>query len=148
MTVTQDLSILYLLANASVLVQVVMGLLVIMSVISWWYIFRKMFVLRQFKLQTREFEKFLSQSDGAMIIQRLNRENKASGSVENIVRSGFLEWRSQKSKTDATEILESIQRTMRSQFQMEMDQLENQLSQLFQIILKILKLFFYLQTET
>ncbi len=128
MTVTQDLSILYLLANASVLVQAVMGLLVIMSVISWWYIFRKMFVLRQFKLQTREFEKFLSQSDGAMIIQRLNRENKASGSVENIVRSGFLEWRSQKSKTDSTEILESIQRTMRSQFQMEMDQLENQLS--------------------
>ena len=98
MTVTHDLSLVSLLANASVLVQAVMVLLLLMSIISWWFMFRKMFTLRVFKEQTLEFETFLKNSDGAMIIQRLNRDNPDSGSVENIVRSGFKEWRSHKSK--------------------------------------------------
>ncbi len=128
MTVTHDLSLVSLLANASVLVQAVMVLLLLMSIISWWFMFRKMFTLRLFKEQTLEFETFLKNSDGAMIIQRLNKDNPRSGSVENIVRSGFKEWRSHKSKGDTPEVLEGIQRTMRSQYQMDMDALELHLS--------------------
>ncbi len=128
MAVTHDLSLYSLLANASVLVQCVMGLLLAMSLASWWFIFRKMFSLRLFKKKTVEFEAFLNNSDGAKIIQRLNRDNLDAGSVENIVRSGFQEWRSQKTKTDGPEILEGIQRTMRSQYQMDMDDLEVHLS--------------------
>ena len=52
MTVTHDLSLVSLLANASVLVQAVMVLLLLMSIISWWFMFRKMFTLRVFKEQT------------------------------------------------------------------------------------------------
>ena len=46
MEVTQDLSFLHLIQNASVLVQGVMGLLLFVSLLSWWYIFQKMFVVR------------------------------------------------------------------------------------------------------
>jgi len=41
MNVTQDLSILSLITNASVLVQLVMALLLVVSFMSWLFIFRK-----------------------------------------------------------------------------------------------------------
>ncbi|MDD5180835.1 MAG: protein TolQ, partial [Gallionellaceae bacterium] len=46
MNVTQDLSFLHLISNASVLVQLVMGMLLLVSLMSWWYIFLKMFAVR------------------------------------------------------------------------------------------------------
>ena len=128
MTVINDLSLLSLLSNASGLVQAVMAVLLIMSLLSWWFMFRKFFALRLFKKQTIEFEEFLNKSDGAQIIQRLNKERGESGSVENIVRAGFIEWRNQKGKADNSEILDGIQRTMKSQYQIDMDDLEVHLS--------------------
>ena len=47
MTVTQDLSILSLILNASWAVQAIMVLLLFVSLMSWYYIFRKMFSIRQ-----------------------------------------------------------------------------------------------------
>ena len=38
MEVTQDLSFVHLISHASVLVQLVMGLLLVVSLMSWWYI--------------------------------------------------------------------------------------------------------------
>ncbi|MDP5009400.1 MAG: protein TolQ, partial [Glaciimonas sp.] len=52
MTVTQDLSFLTLITNASVLVQLVMLLLLAVSVMSWTYIFRKMFAIKKARAQT------------------------------------------------------------------------------------------------
>jgi len=54
MTVTQDLSILHLILNASWVVQGIMLLLLAVSVISWYYIFRKMFGIRRARRQTEE----------------------------------------------------------------------------------------------
>ena len=45
MTVTQDLSFLTLITNASILVQLVMALLMLVSLTSWSYIFSKLFAL-------------------------------------------------------------------------------------------------------
>ena len=56
MNVTQDLSILSLITNASVLVQLVMALLLVVSFMSWLFIFRKLFALRQAGTQTEKFE--------------------------------------------------------------------------------------------
>ena len=47
MELTQDLSFIHLITNASVLVQLVMGLLLLVSLMSWWYIFLKMFAIRK-----------------------------------------------------------------------------------------------------
>jgi len=56
MEVTKDLSFIHLISNASVLVQLVMGLLLFVSMMSWWYIFMKMFAIRREKRLTAEFE--------------------------------------------------------------------------------------------
>ncbi|MDX9718634.1 MAG: protein TolQ, partial [Thauera sp.] len=47
MTVTHDLSIISLISQASVLVQLVMALLAALSLVSWYWIFRKSFQIRQ-----------------------------------------------------------------------------------------------------
>ena len=46
MELIQDLSFLHLISNASMLVQLVLGLLLLVSLMSWWYIFLKMFAVR------------------------------------------------------------------------------------------------------
>ena len=55
-TVTQDMSFLHLITSASLPVQLVMLILVMMSFLSWWYIFRKLFVIRSEVNRTDEFE--------------------------------------------------------------------------------------------
>ena len=55
-SVTQDMSVIHLISNASVLVQLVMALLLLASFLSWWYIFRKLFVIRRAMKQSDEFE--------------------------------------------------------------------------------------------
>ena len=57
MNVTQDLSILSLVTNASVPVQLVMALLLAVSFMSWLFIFRKLFAIRQARTQTEKFER-------------------------------------------------------------------------------------------
>ncbi len=51
-TVTQDLSIISLVLHASLLAQAVMALLLVMSLFSWTYIFRKHLALRAARSQT------------------------------------------------------------------------------------------------
>ena len=52
MNVSQDLSILHLIINASAVVQIVMLLLSGVSFMSWYYIFRKWFTVRKARTQT------------------------------------------------------------------------------------------------
>ncbi|MGB4345572.1 MAG: protein TolQ, partial [Burkholderiaceae bacterium] len=56
MNVTQDLSFVTMITNASLLVQLVMVLLLLVSAMSWTYIFRKMFAIRNAKAETAAFE--------------------------------------------------------------------------------------------
>ena len=57
MNVTQDLSFIALITNAHLIVQLIMALLLAISVISWTYIFKKLFDVRGARKQTIEFEK-------------------------------------------------------------------------------------------
>ena len=55
-----DLSIVSLVRNASVLVQIVMGLLLIVSILSWTRIFQKWRIMKKANAAAEEFEdKFL-----------------------------------------------------------------------------------------
>ena len=47
MNVTQDLSIIELIGNASLMVKLVMLLLTLVSLTSWYWIFRKAFAIRR-----------------------------------------------------------------------------------------------------
>jgi biopolymer transport protein TolQ len=57
MNATQDLSFITLIANASLLVQLVMLLLLGVSLTSWSYIFSKMFTIKKARQQTESFER-------------------------------------------------------------------------------------------
>ncbi len=131
MTVTQDLSILSLVANASVLVQAVMVLLLIVSLMSWTYIFRKWFTLRRARAQTEKFERdFWSGADLGALYQSAANDRHGSGSLERIFEAGMREYTKLKAsaRSDAAVQLEGARRAMRATYQREMDDLESHLA--------------------
>ena len=131
MTVTQDLSILSLVANASVLVQAVMVLLLIVSLMSWTYIFRKWFTLRRARAQTEKFERdFWSGADLGALYQSAANDRHRSGSLERIFEAGMREYTKLKAsaRSDAAVQLEGARRAMRATYQREMDDLESHLA--------------------
>ena len=70
MNVTQDLSILELVAHASLVVKLVMLLLLIVSFQSWYWIFRKGFAIRDCRKHTTDFEReFWSGGDFNYLLQ-------------------------------------------------------------------------------
>ena len=91
MDLIQDLSFLRLVTNASVLVQLVMGLLLLVSLMSWWYIFLKLFGVRAAIKQTREFEDaFWGNANlNALYQQATSHTRRDIGALERIFASGF-----------------------------------------------------------
>ena len=131
MTVTQDLSILSLIANASVLVQAVMALLLVVSLMSWTYIFRKWFVLRRARAQTEKFERdFWSGAELSALYQSAANDRHGAGSLERIFEAGMREYIKLKAsqRPDAAIQLEGARRAMRATYQREMDDLESHLA--------------------
>lgn len=85
-TVTQDMSFLHLITSASVLVQLVMLILILISLSSWWFIFRKLFVIRYEIKKTDDFEDiFWRGVDLNALHQRIISSRYESGSLERIL---------------------------------------------------------------
>ena len=55
-TLTQDMSLLNLVSAASIPVQLVLVILLLASFMSWWFIFRKLFAIREETKLSDEFE--------------------------------------------------------------------------------------------
>ena len=131
MEVTQDLSIVSMIANASVLVQLVMAILLAVSFMSWWGIFFKLFSIRATRLHAESFEKdFWSGSDLTQLYERAPGSQDPAGSLARIFESGFREYlklRRQPS-LDVSIVMDGTRRAMRATFQREMDRLESHLS--------------------
>jgi biopolymer transport protein TolQ len=137
MTVTQDLSFLSLVSNASLLVQLVMALLVLVSAMSWTYIFRKMFTIRSATRQTTEFESaFWSGANLNALYEEVNssrRRNGKSGALERIFEAGMEEYKKARvsfsgKDFDTGAVLDGARRAMRAAYQREMDALESHLA--------------------
>jgi biopolymer transport protein TolQ len=139
MTVTQDLSFFFLIKNASVIVQLVMALLVVVSVISWTYIFRKMYAIRAARSQTEEFESIFWSGGNLNLLYEdaaTNRQENAAktGALERIFESGMAEFHKIKAsfgpreETDTAALLDGARRAMRAAYQREMDALESHLA--------------------
>lgn len=131
MNVSQDLSILNLILNASALVQVVMALLGFVSFMSWYYIFRKWFTLRQARTQTEQFEHdFWSGGDLNNLYQSAVNNRHNTGSMERIFEAGFREFtklRSQKN-LDPKDVIDGSRRAMRATYQREVDNIDSHLA--------------------
>ncbi|MDX9995870.1 MAG: protein TolQ [Rhodocyclaceae bacterium] len=131
MNVTQDLALVELIANASLVVKLVMGLLAYVSVMSWYWIFRKWFQIRDARQRTDVFEReFWSGGDLNSLYQSAVNDRHHSGALERIFEAGFREFtklRGQKTLDPATAI-DGVRRAMRATYQREIDDLEAHLA--------------------
>ena len=131
MNVTTDLSIITLIANASILVKGVMLLLAGVSVMSWYWIFRKAFAIRDARAKTDQFERDCwSGGDLNALFQSAVNDRHSAGALERIFEAGYREFtklRGQKS-LDPASIVDGSRRAMRATYQREMDHLEAHLA--------------------
>ena len=127
----QDLSILHLVLNASVVVQLVMLLLVVVSVTSWAAIFRKLFALKRVKALNDEFEReFWSGTSLNDLMSAATQNAKQSGPMERIFASGMREFQKLRERriSDPGTLLDGARRAMRASYQRELDAVETNLS--------------------
>ncbi len=127
----QDLSILHLVLNASVVVQLVMLLLVVVSVSSWAAIFRKLFALNRVKSLNETFEReFWSGTSVNDLFSAATKNAKSAGPMERIFASGMREFQKLRERriTDTSTLMDGARRAMRASFQREMDAVETNLS--------------------
>ncbi|MFT3802504.1 MAG: protein TolQ [Burkholderiaceae bacterium] len=126
-----ELSIVELILHASVLVQLIMALLLLISIGSWATIFRKHFQIRNERHDTVRFENdFWTDRDLGALYQQIRDGKYASGSLARIFEAGmgeYLKTRQQK-PGDTNAMLDGSRRAMRAAYQREMDGLERSLA--------------------
>ena len=127
----QDLSILHLILNASIVVQGVMLLLMGVSITSWAAIFRKYFALNRVKSLNEDFEReFWSGSSLNDLFADATKNAGEGGPMERIFASGMREFQKLRERriTDVGTLMDGARRAMRASFQREMDVIETNLS--------------------
>jgi biopolymer transport protein TolQ len=131
MNITQDLSIIELVLHASLMVKLVMLLLTGVSFMSWYYIFRKSFAIRDAKAKTDKFERdFWSGGELNALYQSAVNNRHETGALERIFEAGYREFtklRGQKTLDPAT-VVDGARRAMRATYQREIDDLEAHLA--------------------
>ncbi len=131
MNVTQDLSFLSLITNASVVVQLILLILLMASGLSWYYIFGKMFAIRAAIREADSFENdFWSGADINNLYQRSNSGRAPVVGMEKIFEAGYREFLKLKrqGRMDIGVVMEGTRRAMRAACQRELDALEQHLS--------------------
>ncbi len=129
----ENLSILALITNASVLVQLVMGTLFLMSVLSWIMIVQRALFLNAAQRSFREFEDtFWSGVDLNNLYDEITeqaREDGAVDGIENVFRAGFREFNrlAQTDKADPDAVMEGTDRAMRVALSREEEKLSTNL---------------------
>ncbi len=128
---TQDLSIVQLMLNASWVVQAVVLLLILMSVVSWAAIFRKLATLKRVRAKNEDFERdFWSGTNLNDLYSAATQNARQGGPMERIFASGMREYQKLRERriTDGGALLDGARRAMRASFQRELDVLESNLS--------------------
>lgn len=130
MNVTHDLSFTSLIIHASLIAQLVMALLAGLSVLSWYWIFRKGFTLRDARGKTNDFERdFWSGGDLGALFQSAANDRHNAGTLERIFEAGYREYSKLRAKSlDHSTIVDGSRRAMRATYQREVDDLESHLA--------------------
>jgi biopolymer transport protein TolQ len=127
-----QLSIIRLVVQASIPVQIVVGLLLLASLTSWAIIFRKRLLLRRATREADQFENnFWSGGDLAQLYRAIESHGGATG-MASIFEFGFREFARQRQQGSiaAEQILEGARRAMRVAQLKEIDRLEHSLATL------------------
>ena len=128
---TQDLSIWTMVLNASIVVQLVMLLLLVVSISSWAAIFRKLFALGKVKALNETFERdFWSGTSLNDLFNNASRNAQEAGPMERIFASGMREYQKLRERriADPGTLMDGARRAMRASYQREMDVIESSLS--------------------
>ncbi|MGH8142353.1 MAG: protein TolQ [Steroidobacteraceae bacterium] len=127
-----QLSIIRLIVQASVVVQIVMGILLIASLTSWAIIFRKRMLVRRARRDAERFENsFWSGGDLSTLYRTVESRGVATG-VESIFEFGFREFARLRAQggVAADMLLEGSRRAMRVAQLKETERLEHNLATL------------------
>ena len=126
----QDLSIITLVLQSSLVVKLVMAGLMITSLASWTVIFGKLFGLRKIRADNEYFERDFWAGRNLNELYADASKKPAASPMERIFASGmreFLKLRERK-LTDPAALVDGARRAMRASFQREMDTIESNLS--------------------
>lgn len=118
-----DFSIVKLVLDASVVVQVVMAMLLIASLLSWTVVFQKWRATRQARREAEVFqERFWSGGEYVSLYNQVAANRGANIGLAAIFEAGFREFSRQKGQPQI--MLEGAQRGMRVALSREIDRLE------------------------
>lgn len=124
---TVDMSLVSLFSNASVTVQLVMLLLLVASVASWYSIIRKWRLLRQTRQESLRFEKrFWSGIDLVELYRQVSKNRDELTGMPAVFESGFREFARLRKQggVEPAALVEGAQRAMRVAMSRETDRLE------------------------
>lgn len=123
-----DLSILQLILDASLVVKLVMGLLVVASLLSWTLIFVKSSQLKRARREAEQFEeRFWSGISLPALYEQLAQQHQRSG-LARIFYEGFHEYRRVTNTNSYFSVSDGVQRSMRVAASKEIDQVEQNLA--------------------
>lgn len=129
---TQDsMSVISLILNASLPVQIIMLILVIASVLSWAIIISKYLQVKRAMSQTRAFEQdFWQSKELSDLHQRVSKDLDQSGPLARIFNAGMGEFlRSRRNaQGDSDLIVDGTYRAMQATTQRELDSLDTKLN--------------------
>jgi biopolymer transport protein TolQ len=130
---TSDMSVVGLLLEASMPVQLVMLLLILASLVSWSIIFTKRRLLRRTTDASDDFEaSFWSGGDLNTLYNSATRDRASNIGMASIFESGFREFNRalHQDHTSADKVVEECRRAMRVAQMREVDRLEQNLATL------------------
>jgi biopolymer transport protein TolQ len=131
MNVANDMSFFTLISGASLPVQLVMAVLLITSLFSWWFIFIKVFTIKNAESDAENFEgAFWSGGDLNKLYDGLGTGRRKSQGMAAIFEAGFKEFIRHKqqahleAKMDVSDVMEGARRAMRATYNRELDGLD------------------------
>jgi biopolymer transport protein TolQ len=129
MTPTTNLSVLTLILEASIVVQIVMAILVLVSIMSWTVIFKKSQTIGRAANDSEKFEKNFWSGGDLMALYQQAEERKIPGPLARVFESGMREFlKGRQSTLSSGQIsIDGARRAMRASFQRELDELESSL---------------------
>ena len=126
----ESMSIISLMADASLTVQLVMLLLFLASLVSWSIIFSKFWMLRRERRLTKAFEaEFWSGGSMQALYNEWGAETKHASGMSEIFVAGYREFQrlSERGYANNNDLLDAVQRAMRVELSREIEHLESQI---------------------
>ncbi|MSP86797.1 MAG: protein TolQ [Methylotenera sp.] len=126
-SVANDMSIFSLVAGASLPVQLVLVVLIITSLFSWWYIFIKLATIKRAETNAEDFENaFWTGGDLNKLYEGLTAARRKPQGMASIFEAGFKEYarHKQQSRMEVSDVMEGARRAMRAAYNRELDDLD------------------------